>query len=72
MSRTTDNKKEDPSWQKYMVAWHVDATGSHYVWAKDEEQAKEISENIFMADSDNSEIGDAQDIVDCQLVTEDQ
>ena len=67
MSTTIDNKREDPKWQKYLVVWHVDATGSHYVWAKDEEHAKVISEDIFFADSDNTEICDAQDIVDCRL-----
>lgn len=51
---------------KYLVTWHVDATGSHEVEADSEEEARRISTDEFYAGSENTEICDAQEIVGCR------
>lgn len=57
-------------YKTFLVTFHVDATGYMRVIAKDEEQAKEIAESDFCPDMDNTEIGDAQEIVGCRLANE--
>lgn len=49
---------------KYRVVFHVDATGYITVEAESEAQARQIANDEFAADYENTEIGDAVEIVD--------
>lgn len=71
MEYKPSNKRKDPSWQLYHVVYAVDATGHDYVWAEDEEHALKESAKTFIADSDNTEICDAVEATEVDLVTDD-
>lgn len=55
----------------FSVAFHVDATGHCIVEADDDLEAQAIAEARFCADSDNTEIGDAQEVVSVSPIKED-
>ncbi len=56
----------------WSVAFHVDATGHMVVEANTEDEARRIADDDFSADSENTEIGDAQEIVDCTEITHEE
>lgn len=55
---------------QWLVTFNVGATGFIKVEAETEDEAREIAENTFVADDENTEIGDADEIVDVQRMTE--
>lgn len=56
----------------WRVAFHVDATGWIVVKAMTEGEAREIAESEFFPDFENTEIGDAQEIVDVLEITKER
>lgn len=70
-SSEIDNEKRK-GWRLFAVAWSVGATGSHRLWARNEEHAKELSNELFMPTAENTEFGDADEIIDVVQMDEEE
>jgi len=50
----------------WTIAFHVDATGHICVIAPTEEAARKLAADDFMPTTENTELGDAYEIVNCE------
>ena len=61
---------KEPAMKFWSIAFHVDATGWIAVRATTKEAAEELANDEFLPTVENTELGDTQEIVDCNEITE--